>query len=121
MGNLAMVAIGGALGSVLRYLMSVWLNGGFPYGTLVVNIAGCFVMGLLAGYGAFVGQLPEPWRVFLMVGVLGGFTTFSAFSLDVLTLAERGQPAQAALYVLLSVALSLFAVFGGVALVKTLS
>ncbi len=121
MGNLAMVALGGAFGSVLRYLLSVWLNSAFPYGTLAVNIVGCFAMGLLAGYGAFMGALPEPWRIFLMVGVLGGFTTFSAFSLDVLTLVERGQVAQAAAYVLLSVGVSLFAVFGGVALVKTLS
>jgi CrcB protein len=78
-------------------------------------------MGLLAGYGAFVAQLPEHWRVFLMVGVLGGLTTFSAFSLDFLTLMERGQLALAAGYVLGSVFLSLLAVFAGLGLVKALA
>lgn len=121
MGNILYVAIGGALGSVLRYLVSISLNGAFPYGTLTVNVVGCFLMGLLVGYGSFMGQLSEPARIFLMVGILGGFTTFSAFSFDVLALVERGQMAQAATYAALSVVLSLFAVFGGVWLVKTLS
>lgn len=121
MANILYVAAGGALGSVLRYLTGIALNGPFPYGTLAVNTIGCFLMGLLAGYGSFMGQVPEPGRIFLMVGVLGGFTTFSAFSLDVLTLVERGQHTQAVLYIGLSVFASLFAVFAGVALVKSLS
>jgi len=114
-----MVALGGAVGSVLRHGVNVWI--GAPVATLAVNIAGCFIMGLLAGYGAFVAQLPEHWRVFLMVGVLGGLTTFSAFSLDFLTLMERGQLALAAGYVLGSVFLSLLAVFAGLGLVKALA
>ncbi len=117
MANLLYVAFGGALGSVLRYLLSLGLNGAFPYGTLTVNVAGCFVIGLLAGYG----QTSETGRLFLMVGVLGGFTTFSAFSLDTLRLVEAGQVTLALAYAGLSVLLSLFAVFAGVGLVKALS
>lgn len=119
--NYLIVALGGALGSVLRYGCSIMLNGAFPYGTLAVNILGCFTMGLLAGYGAFMGQMSEPARLFLMVGVLGGFTTFSAFSLDTLRMVEAGQLTQAVLYIGLSVIASLFAVFAGLGLVKALS
>lgn len=121
MANVLYVALGGALGSVLRYLLGLGLNGAFPYGTLAVNIIGCFVMGLLAGYGGLVGETPAFARYFLMVGVLGGFTTFSAFSLDVLLMVERGQPLLATGYIGLSVLLSLFAVFAGVWLVKALT
>ncbi len=72
MGNFALVALGGALGSVLRYAFGILLNGAFPYGTVAVNLLGCFAMGVLAGYGAFWGQTSEQVRVFLAVGVLGG-------------------------------------------------
>lgn len=119
------VASGGALGSVLRYGANILIGGAlgdsFPYGILLINVTGCFAMGVLAGFGAFLWQAPEPLRVFLMVGVLGGFTTFSAFALDVLTLVERNQITLAAGYVLASVLLSLIAVFGGLLLVKGLA
>ncbi len=120
-----MVALGGAVGALLRYgtniaLGSLW-GTAFPYGTLFINISGCFVMGVIAGVGAFVWQWPEPIRVLVMVGILGGYTTFSAFSLDVLTLVDRGAPAAAIGYVLASVLGSLISVFSGLALVKALS
>ena len=92
----------------------------FPWGTLVINVLGSGLMGLVAGWFAF--KAGEAWsqsaRLFLTTGVLGGFTTFSAFSLDTLKLFEAGQPLQAALYVLGSVALSLIAVALGVALAR---
>lgn len=120
--NYLFVALGGAIGSMLRYGITVLVGAtDFPMAVLGINIAGCFAMGLLAGYGAFVGQMSEPMRVFLMVGILGGFTTFSAFSLDVLKLVERSEVLAAISYVGLSVLLSLFAVFAGLALVKAIS
>lgn len=121
MGNILLVALGGAFGSALRYVFAVMLNGAFPYGTLAVNILGCFAMGLFVGYGSFSGSVNEQARLLLAIGVLGGFTTFSSFSLDVLTMVERGQVTLALGYVGLSVIVSLFAVFAGVALVKAVS
>lgn len=123
--NFLLVAFGGALGSVLRYGANIALTGlmgpGFPTGILLINISGCFVMGLMAGLGAFVWQWPEGLRIFVMVGILGGYTTFSAFSLDVLSLVERGQHSAAIGYIFASVLGSLLAVFSGVALVKALA
>lgn len=102
------VAIGGAIGSVLRYLTITAV--GAPWGTLAVNVAGSFAIGLL-----FVALSGRDWlSPLLMAGVLGGFTTFSAFSLDTLKLWEAGAMAQAALYAAGSVALSLVAVALGV-------
>ena len=98
---LPLVALGGALGAVLRYfVLLLWPA---PWGVLAVNVAGSFVIGLLAE------RLPPPLALFLITGVLGGFTTFSAFSLDALRLIEGGRPGTAALYVGGSVALSLLA------------
>lgn len=107
------VAIGGALGAVLRYGVSQTLA--FPYGTLAVNVIGCLVMGLALVW--FV-EHPEakalgPWQPFVMTGVLGGFTTYSAFSLDALRLFERGQVGEAALYAFGTVILCLAAVLVG--------
>ena len=107
------VAVGGALGAVLRYLaiqLAVRLNpGDFPLGTLLVNILGSALIGMLmVRYGA-----SEPARLFLITGILGGFTTFSAFSWDTLQLLQRGQMAAAAIYVLGSVVVSLVAVMIG--------
>ena len=118
-----LVALGGALGSVARYSVNVWttrLFGPlFPWGTLTVNVVGGFVMGLLAALIALRGGSNE-LRVFLLTGVLGGFTTFSAFSLDTMTLWERGEAATAALYVAASVALSIGALVAGLALGRAL-
>ncbi|MBB3972056.1 fluoride efflux transporter CrcB [Hansschlegelia beijingensis] len=118
-----LVALGGALGSVARYLVNVASSRvfgmGFPWGTLTVNVVGGFAMGLLAALLALKGGSQET-RVFLMTGVLGGFTTFSAFSLDAVALWERGAAGLAAGYVAASVALSIGALFGGLALGRAL-
>ena len=104
------VALGGAIGSVLRFLTVAFV--GAPVATLIVNIVGCFAMGI-----AFVA-LSARLSPVLMTGVLGGFTTFSAFSLDALKLWTSGDTVQAALYVLASVILSLAAVALGAALAR---
>ena len=98
-----------------------WLGTGFPYGTLTVNVTGSIVMGLLAGYFAFKGDAAQSWRLFLMTGILGGYTTFSAFSLDAILLYERGQIAQALAYVAASGAVSIFGLFAGLMLIRQLS
>ncbi|HBF54239.1 MAG TPA: fluoride efflux transporter CrcB, partial [Afipia sp.] len=90
----------------------------FPYGTFVINITGSLVMGLIAGYLAFKGEASQPWRLFVMTGILGGYTTFSAFSLDAVTLYERGEMGLALFYVVGSVVLSIAGLIGGLALVR---
>ncbi|MBD3677182.1 MAG: fluoride efflux transporter CrcB [Rhodobacteraceae bacterium] len=118
--TLAQVALGGAIGAVCRFLTGAaalrLVGAGFPWGTLTVNVLGSFAMGVIF----VVLSQKDAMRLapFLMAGVLGGFTTFSAFSLDALTLFERGQPGAAALYVLASVLLSLAAVVAGVLLTR---
>ena len=115
------VALGGAIGSVLRYQtgrgLTHWLGAqtvtAFPWATLAVNVIGSLAMGLLAGYLARHGQGGEQWRLFLGVGLLGGFTTFSAFSLEMMVLAERGQAAQAFIYAAVSVLAGLSALYVG--------
>lgn len=120
-----MVFIGGGIGAALRHgvnLGTARLFGtSFPYGTLTVNIVGCLVMGLLSGYFAFKGDVGQHWRLFMTTGILGGFTTFSAFSLDVALLYERGEIGLAATYILASVVVSLVAVFAGLALMRSLT
>ncbi|PCJ33518.1 MAG: fluoride efflux transporter CrcB [Alphaproteobacteria bacterium] len=101
------VAIGGALGASLRYLVA--LNVAFPLGTLAVNVIGSFLMGLMVIMLASKGL--DRFMPLVLTGMLGGFTTFSAFSLDTLQLYEAGRAGEAALYVLASVVLSLVAVF----------
>jgi CrcB protein len=113
--TIPLIALGGAIGSVLRYLMVGAI--GAPWGTAAVNVLGSLVIGALF----VLLDARAGWQLFLMTGLLGGFTTFSAFSLDTLKLIEAGQPVQAALYVLASVALSLIAVALGVALGRGLS
>jgi len=114
--TLLSVALGGALGASARYLTNVAfarvVGFGFPYATMVVNVAGSFLMGVLVVVLARKGG--QAYAPFLMTGVLGGFTTFSAFSLDTLTLFERGETGLAGLYVGLSVALSLGAIGLGI-------
>ena len=118
--TLLQVAIGGALGSMLRYLTNVGvmraIGPGFPYGTLIVNVLGSFAMGFLVVFLAHkdLNRLAP----LLMTGVLGGFTTFSAFSLDTLTLWERGDAATALLYIAASVGLSLAAIVASVLLFR---
>ena len=93
----------------------------FPYDTFIINITGSTVMGLIAGYLAFRGEATQHWRLFLMTGILGGYTTFSAFSLDTALLYERGEIGLAAFYVLGSVGFSIAGLFAGLALVRHLT
>lgn len=120
MGNVAMVALGGALGAVGRYLTGLGavrvMGHGFPWGTLAVNVAGSFLMGVLAVTLAHLGGLR--FAPLLMTGLLGGFTTFSAFSLDAVTLWERGQAGLAAGYVAGSVVLSLGGLCAGLLIAR---
>ena len=122
MEKLAMVALGGAIGAVLRWLGAAWvgrLTGEGWLGTAFVNVAGSFVMGVLAA--VMIERLPGSWgryAPFAMTGVLGGFTTFSAFSLDALYLVERGRLAAAAGYVAGSVGLSILGLFLGLKLAR---
>lgn len=116
------VFLGAGLGGALRHgvnLASARLFGlDFPYGTLIVNVVGSLAMGLIAEYLALKGEASQMWRLFLTTGILGGFTTFSAFSLDAALLWERGATGQAALYVAVSVALSVAGLFLGLWLVR---
>jgi len=117
----SLVALGGAIGSLLRYQVGRWMTHllgpqvvtAFPWATLTVNIVGSLVMGLLAGWLAKFGQGGEQWRLFIGVGVLGGFTTFSSFSLEMMMLIERGQPAQAFVYAAVSLLAGLTALYIG--------
>lgn len=119
---LAAVAVGGALGSVARYLSMVALGAvvgaAFPWGTLFVNILGSAVMGLIIEGSAQRWDIGLEWKTFLTVGVLGGFTTFSTFSLDVALLIERNEMMNAAFYILASVLASVGALFATMLLVR---
>lgn len=120
------VFLGGGLGSALRLgvnQLAVRLFGiNFPFGTLTVNIVGSLLIGLIAGYFAHMSEASsQEWRLFLTTGILGGFTTFSAFSLDVALLWERSEFGLAVFYVLASVGISLVAMFAGLALVRHFS
>jgi CrcB protein len=119
------VFVGGGIGAALRHgfnLAFARLFGtAFPHATVFENVSGSVVMGVLVAWFAFRGGIPQHWQLFLTTGILGGYTTFSTFSLDVAVLYERGEIGLAALYVLLSVALSIAGLFGGLALVRGLT
>jgi CrcB protein len=119
------VFLGGGLGAALRHgvnLLSARLLGtAFPWHTLFENISGSLVMGLLAAYFALKGDASQHWRLFLTTGILGGYTTFSAFSLDTILLYERGQLGLAAFYVLASVGIAILGLVAGLALVRSCS
>jgi fluoride exporter len=122
MGMIIAIAAGGGLGALARHYaaagaMHLW-GAAFPYGTLLVNVTGSFLIGLLMETMALKWQVSLEMRAFLVTGLLGGFTTFSAFSFDVLKLAETDQTLAALLYVFLSVALSLAAIFAAVSLAR---
>jgi len=118
------VFFGGGLGAALRHGANITLarllGTAFPYGTLTINVLGSLVMGLIAEFFALKSGLPQHWRLFLTTGILGGFTTFSAFSLEAALLYERGEVAGAAIYVVASVALAIGALFAGMAVVRVL-
>lgn len=115
---LLLVALGGGLGACLRYLVAQWtlasFGPGLPFGTWTVNIVGAFAMGLLAGLLARVDAGGGELRLLLGVGLLGGFTTFSAFSLEVFNMINRGEIGLAAAYAISSVAGSVLALMTGV-------
>jgi fluoride exporter len=122
MNLVVLAALGGALGSSARYLVNLGagrlLGMDFPCGTLIVNVVGCFIMGVPIGLGAHRLMITNEARVFMMTGILGGFTTFSAFSADFMLLVDRKNFGLATLYLTGSVALSLLAVFAGLHLIR---
>ncbi|CVI57984.1 MULTISPECIES: fluoride efflux transporter CrcB [Agrobacterium] len=122
--NIALVAAGGAIGSVFRYLVGVlcmrFAGPNFPWGTLAVNVAGSFLIGLLVELVARRLNASMEMRLFIVTGLLGGFTTFSSFSLDAVSLFERGTLGLSAVYVLASLVVSIAAVFAGLALGRSL-
>jgi CrcB protein len=112
--NWLAVAIGGALGSVARYALSSWIfditSHKFPYATLIVNVAGSFVMGILFVVIVERAALPPEMRSLLMIGFIGAFTTFSAFSLDALGLWQNGQVLMSLIYMVTTIVLCLVAI-----------
>jgi CrcB protein len=116
------VFLGGGLGAALRHGVNLasarMLGTAFPYHTLFENVTGSLVMGLIAGYFAFRGGGHQHWQLFLTTGILGGYTTFSAFSLDAVLLYERGALGLAALYVAGSVLLAIGGLFAGLSLAR---
>lgn len=120
-----LVFLGAGLDGALRHGVNLFaarlLGTGFRFGTLTVNVLGSLIMGVLAGCFAFKGDAYEHWRLFLTTGALGGFTTFSTFSLDVALMWERGELGTAGLYVLLSVLVSVAALFAGLLAVRVVA
>jgi fluoride exporter len=120
-----LIFLGGGIGAALRHGVNVlsaqWFGVTFPWGTLIVNVTGSFIIGLLAAYFAFRGDAvwSQPLRLFLTTGILGGYTTFSAFSLDFALLFDRGEIGQGVAYVVASVGLSLAAVFLGLFVMRS--
>jgi fluoride exporter len=118
------VAAGGALGSVARYLIGIGsgrlFGTEFPWGTLIINVTGSFMIGAFVGLFATKWDVPQAVRLFLTVGICGGYTTFSTFSLDAYFLLERGQSWASSAYMIASVALSVGALVAALQLVRAL-
>ncbi len=125
MSAIVSIAAGGALGAVMRFGIITaalrYAGAGFPYGTLIVNVIGSFLIGAMVTYAAEIWHPPENIRLFLIPGFLGGFTTFSTFSLDIVSLYERGAFILMGTYICASVLLSLIAILLAMALVKGLA
>jgi CrcB protein len=122
MNNYLVVFAGCGIGGMLRHFVNVWVprvaGTQFPFHTLTVNVLGSVAMGVLASYFAFRGDSSQTWRLFLTTGILGGFTTFSTFSLDTADVFERGAVGAAAIYVLASVIASIAGLFLGMQLFR---
>ena len=119
------VAIGGAIGAIARFQLSQSFiksfSGDFIYNILVANIIGCFLMGVCYEFMNLKMNVGVEWRAFFMVGVLGAFTTFSSFALDVFILLERGSYLNASMYILSSVVFSIVGLFVGIYIMRTIS
>jgi CrcB protein len=118
MAEIFLVGMGGFVGSVLRYLLSGWIhkildNPWFPYGTLGVNVLGCFLIGFLAGLAEIRGLFTSETRLFMFIGLLGGFTTFSSFAFETFALARNVQTSAALMNIALQLALGLVGVWVG--------
>ncbi|MES1217451.1 MAG: fluoride efflux transporter CrcB [Bacteroidota bacterium] len=122
--NILLVSVGGGLGSALRYLCQKWIYQWyphtFPWGTFLVNVTGCFLIGIFFAASEKSSFLTAEWRLFLTTGLCGGFTTFSAFAFENMSLIKNGEITYALLYTVSSVILGIVAVFAGVALLKFL-
>ena len=118
------VAIGGAIGAIARFQLSQSFikssSGDFIYNILVANIVGCFLMGVCYEFMNLKMNVGVEWRPFFMVGVLGAFTTFSSFALDVFILVERGSYLNASMYILSSVVFSIVGLFVGIYIMRTI-
>ncbi len=122
MKAILIIWLGGGIGSVCRYLVQLGVSKlvhvTFPAGTFVVNITGCFIIGLLYGFANKYSALTFEWRLFLITGLCGGYTTFSSFSYEGISLFRQGNYTYFFLYVMLSVIVGLFSTFGGMSIVK---
>ena len=122
MKAILIIWLGGGIGSVLRYLVQLGISKlvtvTFPAGTFLVNITGCFVIGLLYGLSGRYAALTSEWRLFLITGLCGGYTTFSSFSYESISLFRQGNYTYFILYTVLSVAIGLFSTIGGMNIVK---
>ncbi|SRR5579871_1886707 len=120
--NILMVGLGGGLGSIARFVcqkyISAWYPHPFPFGTFLVNILGCFLIGVFFGLAEKGNLLTPEWRIFLTTGICGGFTTFSSFAYENVTLMKSGDFLYFGLYIAASVALGIAATFLGMALMK---
>jgi CrcB protein len=118
------VALGGALGSIARYLAGIyvgrWFGTGFPWATLFINVSGSFLIGAFAESFALRWDTSQTTRIFLVVGICGGYTTFSTFSLDVVTLIGRGEFFAASLYAIGSAVLSVAALYAALHVMRAL-
>ncbi|HWU95083.1 MAG TPA: fluoride efflux transporter CrcB [Sphingomonas sp.] len=124
MPPILLVMLGGAFGSAARFLTGrltlAWFGPDYPWGTLAVNLIGGFLMGALAGTLARIGQGGEHWRLLIGVGLLGGYTTFSAFTLDLMNMIERGDYGMGLGYILASVVGSALALFAGLSILRAI-
>src|ERR1700760_3659033 len=123
MGMLLSVGVGGGLGALARYYLAGWIQPAgvaFNWGIFVVNITGGLIMGLIVEASALKLNLSPELRAFLTTGILGGYTTFSTFSLDSALLLQKGQYGLAASYIVGSVALSIFALFAGLWIIRSI-
>ncbi|GJM05689.1 MAG: putative fluoride ion transporter CrcB [marine bacterium B5-7] len=125
MMHLISIAAGGALGALLRYGFSIsahyFLGKEFPYGTLLVNVLGSFIIGAVFVFMVERGELSEDWQAFLVIGLLGAFTTFSTFSFETISLVETGEIVKAGLNIIISVLLCLCVCWLGMLLARQTS